>query len=88
MLQVIGAGFGRTGTHSLARALGELGFGPCYTLLDVDKHAGHVDLWNAALEGRAVDWRPLFKIITLRLNGPQSRSYLNWSIIFQRLRSS
>jgi hypothetical protein len=61
MLQVIGAGFGRTGTHSLALALDELGFGPCYTLLEVDKNAGHVDLWNDALEGRAVDWSILFQ---------------------------
>jgi hypothetical protein len=61
MLQVIGAGFGRTGTHSLALALDELGFGPCYTLPEVDNNAGHVDLWNAALEGRAVDWSTLFQ---------------------------
>jgi Sulfotransferase domain len=29
-LDVIGAGFGRTGTLSLKAALEELGFGPCY----------------------------------------------------------
>jgi hypothetical protein len=29
-LQVIGAGFGRTGTSSLRDALNLLGFGPCY----------------------------------------------------------
>jgi hypothetical protein len=61
MLQVIGAGFGRTGTHSLAIALDKLGFGPCYTLLDVDRNAGHMDLWNDALEGRLVDWSALFQ---------------------------
>lgn len=61
MLQVIGAGFGRTGTHSLALALDRLGFGPCYTLLDVDKNAGHIDLWFDALEGRPVDWSALYQ---------------------------
>jgi Sulfotransferase domain len=29
-LEVIGAGFGKTGTMSLKVALEELGFGPCY----------------------------------------------------------
>lgn len=29
-LQVIGAGFGRTGTTSLQAALERLGFGPCH----------------------------------------------------------
>ncbi len=61
MLQVIGAGFGRTGTHSLALALEKLGFGPCYTLLDVDKNPGHLDVWQDALEGRPVDWNTLFE---------------------------
>lgn len=61
MLKVIGAGFGRTGTHSLALALDKLGRGPCYTLLDVDKNSGHTDLWNDTLEGRPVDWDALFQ---------------------------
>ena len=30
LLKVIGAGFGRTGTHSLGAALEVLGYGPCY----------------------------------------------------------
>ena len=34
-LQVIGAGFGRTGTTSLCSALDTLGLGPCYHMRDV-----------------------------------------------------
>ena len=34
-LSVIGAGFGRTGTHSLNLALEILGFGPCHHMEDV-----------------------------------------------------
>jgi hypothetical protein len=41
LLQVIGAGFGRTGTHSLAIALDKLGFDPCDTLLVVDRNLIH-----------------------------------------------
>ncbi|MCL7453243.1 MAG: sulfotransferase family protein [Anaerolineae bacterium] len=60
MLEVIGAGLGRTGTHSLAQALEILGFGPCYTILDVNRNPGHFDLWTAAVAGEAVDWQKLY----------------------------
>ena len=59
-LKVIGAGLGRTGTHSLGQALEKLGFGPCYTIRDVRKQPAHVDMWTAALDGKAADWHQLF----------------------------
>ena len=34
-LDVIGAGFGRTGTMTLRDALNRLGFGPCYHMSEV-----------------------------------------------------
>jgi hypothetical protein len=34
-LEVIGSGFGRTGTASLKRALETLGFGPCHHMEEV-----------------------------------------------------
>lgn len=61
MLKVIGAGFGRTGTHSLAAALDKLGFGPCYTLPEVNKNPGHVEIWNEAIDGRSVDWSAVYQ---------------------------
>ncbi|MEZ4619102.1 MAG: sulfotransferase [Caldilineaceae bacterium] len=60
-IQVIGAGLGRTGTHSLALALEILGFGPCYTIHDVKKHPAHVDVWNDAIDGKEIDWSQLFQ---------------------------
>jgi hypothetical protein len=42
-LAVIGAGFGRTGTLSLKNALEQLGFGPCYHMVEVIEHPEHVD---------------------------------------------
>lgn len=60
MLEVIGAGFGRTGTHSLGLALEKLGFGPCYTLHEVAKNPSHRDIWNQAIDGQSVDWNSLF----------------------------
>ncbi|MGE5378070.1 MAG: sulfotransferase family protein [Bacteroidota bacterium] len=60
MLEVIGAGFGRTGTHSLGFALEKLGFGPCYNMHEVAKNQGHRELWNKALDGEHVDWDHMF----------------------------
>jgi hypothetical protein len=59
-IEVIGAGFGRTGTMSLKVALEELGFGPCYHMIELFGHPEHVELWEAAVEGRPVDWEELF----------------------------
>jgi Sulfotransferase domain len=59
-LEVIGAGFGRTGTMSLKVALEELGFGPCYHMREVFTHPEHVELWRAAAQGMAVDWEQIF----------------------------
>lgn len=59
-LQVVGAGFGRTGTHSLKEALGELGLGPCYHMIEVIQDPDRrVPQWVAAAEGRP-DWDAIF----------------------------
>src|SRR5262245_23540397 len=55
-LQVVGAGIGRTGTHSLKLALERLLGGPCYHMLEVFGHPEDVDVWRRAAEGEAVDW--------------------------------
>jgi hypothetical protein len=58
-LNVIGAGFGRTGTHSLKIALEILGFAPCYHMVEVFSHPGHSEVWEAAARGESVDWNAL-----------------------------
>jgi hypothetical protein len=55
MLQVIGAGVGRTGTYSLKLALEQLGFGPCHHMEEVLKDPERqVPLWTAAAQGKSV----------------------------------
>lgn len=61
VMQVIGAGFGRTGTMSLKLALEELGFAPCYHMYEVFAHPGHAEIWHAAAKGAAADWRDFLK---------------------------
>jgi hypothetical protein len=59
MLEVIGAGVGRTGTHSLKLALEQLGFGPCHHMEEVLKDSKRqVPLWSAAAQGEA-DWKSI-----------------------------
>lgn len=55
-MNVIGAGFGRTGTTSLKAALETLGFGSAYHMTEVFTHPGHVGFWEAARRGERVDW--------------------------------
>jgi hypothetical protein len=59
-LSVIGAGFGRTGTMSLKLALDRLGFGPCYHMTEVFKNPKASGYWEAAADGKPVDWEEIF----------------------------
>ncbi|HEY9183049.1 MAG TPA: sulfotransferase [Gammaproteobacteria bacterium] len=58
-LQVLGVGFGRTGTLSLKAALETLGIGPCYHMVEVAARPKDAPIWAAAARGEAVDWRAL-----------------------------
>lgn len=60
-LRVIGAGFGRTGTASLKRALEMLGFGPCHHMEEVIKHPAEVPTWEAAARGERVDFKAFMR---------------------------
>jgi len=60
VLEIIGAGLGRTGTHSLAAALELLGFGPVYHIYAFAQHPEDLPIWQAALDGRPVAWDALF----------------------------
>ena len=59
-LSVIGAGFGRTGTMSLKLALDQLGFGPCYHMTEVFKNPKASGYWEAAADGKPIDWEEVF----------------------------
>jgi len=58
-LKVIGAGFGRTGTLSLKRALEQLGFAPCYHMFETREHPEHDALWLALASGQSDDWQSI-----------------------------
>ena len=59
-LAVIGTGFGRTGTHSLRRALEMLGFAPCHHMFALAEKPDELRFWQALLAGEEVDWNEVF----------------------------
>lgn len=63
-LEVIGAGFGRTGTSSLKVALERLGFAPCDHMGEVFLHPERAALWREAAAakaaGQAFAWERLY----------------------------
>jgi Sulfotransferase domain len=58
-LRIVGAGLGRTGTHSLKLALERLLDAPCYHMVEVFAHPEHIAVWRAAVDGDPVDWNGL-----------------------------
>lgn len=60
MLNVIGAGFGRTGTTSLKVALEHLGFGPCFHMYELLAKPELMDDWIRLADGETVPWDQVF----------------------------
>ncbi len=74
-MKVIGAGFGRTGTMSLKIALEQLGFDPCYHMIEVIKRPQHVRLWQRVADGEQVDWSEIFANFEAGVDYPISNYY-------------
>ncbi len=55
-IQIIGAGFGRTGTHSLKVALERLLGGTCHHMIEVFPNPHQVPVWRDATTGSMPDW--------------------------------
>jgi Sulfotransferase domain len=55
-VRVIGAGWGRTGTTSLAAALERLGAGPCLQMQELWTHVDLAQAWNRHHRGEPTDW--------------------------------
>jgi len=59
-LEIIGAGYGRTGTETLRAALEILGFGPCHHMHAIRDRPELLPDWQAFAEGAHRDWDRLF----------------------------
>lgn len=72
-LEIIGAGFGRTGTNSLKLALEHLGFGPCHHMFEIRDHPELLPDWEAAARGEAVGWDNIFRNYRSQVDWPGAR---------------
>ena len=70
MLKVVGAGVGRTGTHSLKVALEQLLGGTCHHMVEVFAHPDEVPVWTDAIDGKTVDWAALMQGYTAQVDWP------------------
>jgi hypothetical protein len=61
LLDVIGAGFGRTGTLSLKSALERLGFGPCHHMVELIENAEQISRWRRLANGETPEWDAVFR---------------------------
>lgn len=72
-LEIIGPGFGRTGTNSLRLALEHLGFGPCHHMFEVRDKPELLPDWEAVARGETVDWDKVFRGYRSQVDWPGAR---------------
>ena len=72
-LEIIGPGFGRTGTNSLKIALEHLGFGPCHHMFEVRDNPEQLPTWQTATRGETVDWDKAFLGYRAQTDWPGAR---------------
>ena len=72
-MEVIGAGFGRTGTNSLKIALEHLGFGPCHHMFEVRDNPERLPDWQSLARGEQVDWDKVFLGYRSQVDWPGAR---------------
>jgi hypothetical protein len=83
-LKVIGTGLGRTGTLSLKAALEQLGFGPCYHMMEVFPRPEHVTLWTKAARGERVDWDALYDGFAATVDWPSAHFWREHTRLYPR----
>lgn len=77
-IEVIGSGFGRTGTATLKRALQHLGFDPCYHMEEVLPRPWHMRAWGRYRPGNpdgAVDFARLLRNYRATVDFPAAFAY-------------
>ncbi|MGP3972309.1 sulfotransferase family protein [Streptomyces sp. 6N223] len=73
MLEVFGAGAGRTGTMSLKTALDMLGFGPCHHMLHMLEQTEDIPRWEKVASGQDISWSEVFAGYRSSVDWPGAR---------------
>jgi len=74
-LEVIGAGFGRTGTASLREALEHLGFVKCHHMFSLREQRGLVRAWHDVALRNARNWDEIFQGFRATVDWPSTAYY-------------
>lgn len=74
-LEVIGAGFGRTGTNSLKVALETLGYQKCHHMKEVIPSRKQSQLWARVADGEKVSWDEVFEGFAAAVDWPSAAYY-------------
>jgi len=74
-LRVVGAGLGRTGTHSLKLALEQLLGAPCYHMTEVFGRPDDVVQWQRAVRGEVPDWEAVLGGYAAAVDWPAAAFY-------------
>jgi hypothetical protein len=72
-LDIIGPGFGRTGTSSLKTALEHLGFGPAHHMFEVRDNPANLPHWRALARGEQPGWDRVFDGYRSQVDWPGAR---------------
>ncbi|MCB9320482.1 MAG: sulfotransferase family protein [Lewinellaceae bacterium] len=74
-LKVIGAGWGRTGTESLKKALELIGFGKCYHAFELIKDGKRIVYWEQLARGEKPEYDKLFEGYQSAVDFPSAMYY-------------
>ena len=74
-LRVVGAGLGRTGTHSLKLALERLLGAPCYHMVETFGRPDHVVEWQRAARNETPNWEFVFDGYAAAVDWPTAAYY-------------
>jgi hypothetical protein len=69
-LQIIGSGFGRTGTMTMKDALGVLGYGPTHHMTEIMAHPEQLAHWKRTFAGEDVDWAEVYRGYVSQVDWP------------------
>lgn len=85
-LDIIGPGFGRTGTSSLKTALEHLGFGPAHHMFEVRDNPAQLPHWQALARGETPNWNTVFSGYRSQVDWPGARYWRELAAFYPEAR--
>ena len=81
-LEILGPGFGRTGTSSLKTALEHLGFGPAHHMFEVRDNPANLQPWQALARGQKAAWDDVFRCHRSQVDWPGARYWRELAVYY------